>query len=137
MNRSVARIGAASIGSAGRGFGIAVAVAMATLWTSTAGAQVLAMSSTQHGGSIGTDGLADRSLQAQTDANGGLPAKLRRQIVEYPTAEAPGTVIVDTPHTFLYFVLGGGRAIRYEIGVGRDGFTWWGTKTIERMASRQ
>jgi lipoprotein-anchoring transpeptidase ErfK/SrfK len=134
MNRSVARIGAASIGSAGRGLGLAVVVAIATLWTSSAGAQVLAMSWPQNGGSIGADGFANRSLQAQTDANGGLPAKLRRQIVEYPTAEGPGTVIVDTPHTFLYFVLGGGRAIRYGIGVGRDGFTWSGTKTIERKA---
>jgi len=47
-----------------------------------------------------------------------LPAELRRQIVAYPTQEAPGTIVIDTPHTFLYFVLGGGRAIRYAIGVG-------------------
>ena len=63
-----------------------------------------------------------------------LPARLRRQIVEYSSGEAPGTVIVDTPHTYLYFVLGGGRAIRYGIGVGRDGFTWSGIKTVERKS---
>jgi lipoprotein-anchoring transpeptidase ErfK/SrfK len=59
---------------------------------------------------------------------------LRRQTVSYPTSEAPGTIIVDTPHTYLYFVLGGGKAIRYGIGVGREGFTWSGVKTVERKA---
>jgi lipoprotein-anchoring transpeptidase ErfK/SrfK len=63
-----------------------------------------------------------------------LRADLRRQTVSYPTSEAPGTIIVDTPHTYLYFVLGGGKAIRYGIGVGREGFTWSGVKTVERKA---
>jgi lipoprotein-anchoring transpeptidase ErfK/SrfK len=66
--------------------------------------------------------------------SGQQQARFRRQIVEYRTAEAPGTVIIDTPHTFLYYVLGNGRAIRYGIGVGRDGFTWSGTQTISRKA---
>jgi lipoprotein-anchoring transpeptidase ErfK/SrfK len=59
-----------------------------------------------------------------------LPQRLRRQIVSYSTREAPGTIIIDTPNTYLYYVLGGGQAIRYGIGVGRDGFTWAGTQTI-------
>jgi lipoprotein-anchoring transpeptidase ErfK/SrfK len=63
-----------------------------------------------------------------------LPARLRRQIVGYATHEAPGTIIIDTPHTYLYYVLGGGQAIRYGIGVGRDGFTWSGTQTITKKA---
>jgi lipoprotein-anchoring transpeptidase ErfK/SrfK len=42
-----------------------------------------------------------------------MPARLRRQIVSYATREAPGTVIIDTPNTYLYYVLGGGQAIRY------------------------
>ncbi|WGS22325.1 MULTISPECIES: L,D-transpeptidase [unclassified Bradyrhizobium] len=63
-----------------------------------------------------------------------LPARLRRRIVDYPTREAAGTIIIDTPHTYLYYVLGGGRAIRYGIGVGRDGFTWSGTQTITKKA---
>src|ERR1700722_15226504 len=50
-----------------------------------------------------------------------LPARLTRQIVNYPPREAAGTVITDTPNTYLYYVLGGGQAIRYGIGVGRDG----------------
>ena len=59
---------------------------------------------------------------------------MHRQIVYYQTTEAPGTIIVDTPNTYLYFVLGGGKAIRYGIGVGREGFTWSGVKTIERKS---
>jgi lipoprotein-anchoring transpeptidase ErfK/SrfK len=58
----------------------------------------------------------------------------RRQIVNYPTKEAPGTIIVDTPNTYLYLVMPGGKAMRYGIGVGREGFTWSGVKTIERKA---
>jgi lipoprotein-anchoring transpeptidase ErfK/SrfK len=53
-------------------------------------------------------------------------------IVNYSIREAPGTIVIDTPHTFLYYVLGDGRAIRYGIGVGRDGFTWSGVKSIVR-----
>jgi lipoprotein-anchoring transpeptidase ErfK/SrfK len=63
-----------------------------------------------------------------------LPAELRRQMVTYPTQEAPGTVVIDTPHTYLYYVLGGGRAIRYAIGVGREGFTWSGVQKVSRKA---
>jgi lipoprotein-anchoring transpeptidase ErfK/SrfK len=63
-----------------------------------------------------------------------LPARLKRQIVSYATREAPGTVIIDTPNTYLYYVLGGGQAIRYGIGVGREGFTWSGTQTITKKA---
>jgi lipoprotein-anchoring transpeptidase ErfK/SrfK len=63
-----------------------------------------------------------------------LPARLRRQIVSYATREAPGTVIIDTPNTYLYYVLGNGQAIRYGIGVGRDGFTWSGMQTVTKKA---
>jgi lipoprotein-anchoring transpeptidase ErfK/SrfK len=63
-----------------------------------------------------------------------LPARFKRQIVSYSTREAPGTIIIDTPNTYLYYVLGGGQAIRYGIGVGRDGFTWSGVQSITRKA---
>ena len=62
------------------------------------------------------------------------PARFKRQIVGYLTREAPGTIIIDTPNTYLYYVLGGGQAIRYGIGVGRDGFTWSGVQKVTRMA---
>ena len=67
-----------------------------------------------------------------SDENAELAPRLQRQVVDYPSREAPGTVIVDTPHTFLYYVLGNGKAIRYGIGVGREGFTWAGVKSIIR-----
>jgi lipoprotein-anchoring transpeptidase ErfK/SrfK len=63
-----------------------------------------------------------------------LPARLKRQIVSYATREAPGTVVIDTPNTYLYYVLGSGRAIRYGIGVGRDGFTWSGVQSVSWKA---
>jgi lipoprotein-anchoring transpeptidase ErfK/SrfK len=63
-----------------------------------------------------------------------LPANLRRQVVNYPTREAPGTIIIDTPNTYLYYVLGNGQAMRYGIGVGRQGFTWAGVQTVARKA---
>jgi lipoprotein-anchoring transpeptidase ErfK/SrfK len=62
------------------------------------------------------------------------PARFKRQVVNYATREAPGTIIIDTPNTYLYYVLGNGQAIRYGIGVGRDGFTWSGTQTITKKA---
>src|SRR3954449_836006 len=63
-----------------------------------------------------------------------LPARLKRQVVNYSTREAPGTIIIDTPNTYLYLVMGNGQAMRYGIGVGRDGFTWAGTQTITRKS---
>jgi lipoprotein-anchoring transpeptidase ErfK/SrfK len=52
--------------------------------------------------------------------------RFHRQIVDYATAEKPGTIIVNTPNRFLYFVLPGGKAVRYGIGVGKAGFAWEG-----------
>jgi lipoprotein-anchoring transpeptidase ErfK/SrfK len=61
-----------------------------------------------------------------------LPERFKRQVVAYSGSEAPGTIIVDTPNTYLYFVLGNGRAMRYGIGVGREGFTWSGVQSITK-----
>lgn len=75
--------------------------------------------------------------QAEADDDGvvtEMPAHLRRQVVSYATREAPGTIVIDTPNTYLYFVLNGGKALRYGIGVGRQGFTWSGTQAITKKA---
>lgn len=56
--------------------------------------------------------------------------KFHRQIVSYGTKEKPGTIIVDTPNKFLYFVLPGRKAVRYGIGVGKAGFAWEGEAYI-------
>lgn len=63
-----------------------------------------------------------------------VPAQLHRQTVDYPTGEPAGVVIIDTPNTYLYYVLGNGKAIRYGIGVGREGFTWSGVQYVSRKA---
>lgn len=63
-----------------------------------------------------------------------LPPQFRRQLVDYPTREPAGTIVIDTPNTYLYLVLGNGKAMRYGIGVGREGFTWSGRERISRMA---
>ncbi len=77
------------------------------------------------------------SLPAQSqpaqNADAQLPSRFQRQVVNFPTPEPAGTIIIDTPNTYLYFVLGQGKAMRYGIGVGRDGFTWSGTERITRM----
>ena len=65
---------------------------------------------------------------------GATPERLRRAVVAFGTTEAPGTSIIDTGNTTLYYVLGQGRAIRFGVGVGRDGFTWSGVQTISRKA---
>jgi lipoprotein-anchoring transpeptidase ErfK/SrfK len=61
-----------------------------------------------------------------------LAPNLRRQEVAFVTKEPPGTIVVDTRNTYLYYVLGNGRAIRYGVRVGRDGFTWTGVQKITR-----
>jgi lipoprotein-anchoring transpeptidase ErfK/SrfK len=53
-----------------------------------------------------------------------------RQRVDYQTKEAPGSIVIDTPHHFLYLVEGDGKAMRYGIGVGRPGFTWSGEHRV-------
>jgi lipoprotein-anchoring transpeptidase ErfK/SrfK len=61
-----------------------------------------------------------------------LAPNLRRQEVPFVTKEPAGTLVVDTPNTYLYYVLGNGHAIRYGVRVGRDGFTWTGVQKITR-----
>ena len=63
-----------------------------------------------------------------------LPPHLRKQEVAFPSKEPAGTIVVDTPNTYLYYVLGNGRAMRYGVRVGRDGFTWTGVQKVSRKA---
>jgi len=81
-----------------------------------------------------SDGEAEAADPGVADDSAEIDARLRRQVVAYDGPEAPGTVIVDTRHTYLYLVQPGHTAIRYGIGVGREGFTWSGTQTIARKA---
>ncbi len=72
--------------------------------------------------------------QFTPDADQAPAPALRRQVVSYVGNEPAGTIIVDPGHTFLYLTLGGGKALRYGIGVGRQGFEWSGTETIARKS---
>ena len=80
--------------------------------------------------------LFEAVMSTQTPAvevDGRAP-DLRRQVVDYQTRAAAGTIVIDTAQTYLYYVLGNGRAIRYGIGVGRVGFTWSGAQSVTRKA---
>ncbi len=69
------------------------------------------------------------------DEAASLSPRLQRQVVTYPTREAPGTIVIDTGRTPIsIYVLGNGQAMRYGIGVGREGFTWSGVQTVARKA---
>lgn len=61
-----------------------------------------------------------------------VPGALVRQVVDYASHQMPGTMIIDTRNTFLYLVLNDTQAMRYGIGVGREGFTWSGEQTVAR-----
>jgi lipoprotein-anchoring transpeptidase ErfK/SrfK len=107
------------------------------LLASGASAQVLGYASTPQT-AFPSDNMmlapVDPALTDDGDGASVVPERLRRTVVAFETREAPGTVIVDTGNTALYYVLGQGRAIRYGVGVGREGFTWSGVQTISRKA---
>jgi len=73
-------------------------------------------------------------LRPETGPTKELSEKFRRTLVEYRTSEPVGTIIVDTANTYLYLVLENGKAMRYGIGVGREGFTWAGAERISKIA---
>ncbi len=60
--------------------------------------------------------------------------KFKRKLITYRTDEKPGTIIIDTDERYLYHVQENGKAMRYGIGVGRDGFEWNGTERVTRKA---
>ena len=79
-------------------------------------------------------GAAYAALAPDERPQAGPPARFRRQEVDYSTSERPGTIVIDTPNKYLYLVEGGGKALRYGVGVGRPGFEWAGVKQISRKA---
>ncbi|OXT02894.1 hypothetical protein B7H23_03080 [Notoacmeibacter marinus] len=68
--------------------------------------------------------VKDASYTVPRIPPGKVAKKYHRALVRYDTAEKPGTIVVDTKAKYLYFVMDGGKAMRYGIGVGREGFTW-------------
>lgn len=77
----------------------------------------------------------DRQLLAHAPyAQASVPDTYRRHIVDYQRREAPGTILVDTDKRFLYYVLPGGKAIRYGVAVGEEAMAWSGVARVGRMA---
>jgi lipoprotein-anchoring transpeptidase ErfK/SrfK len=106
-------------------------VLFAAAWIGTASAAPLLPSGQDNSGRL----FAAAVLGGAPDpAATGLEPDLRRQFVSYRTQAAAGTIVIDVANTFLYYVLGDGTAIRYGIGVGRDGFGWAGAETVTRKA---
>ena len=73
-------------------------------------------------------------VRPETGPTKELSEQFRRTLVDYRGAEPVGTIIVDTANTYLYLVVENGKAVRYGIGVGREGFTWAGSERISRVA---
>jgi len=102
-------------------------VAALALTTALAGCStdgVSRMFSNDYGGRV------DAGYQLPTIPISKVPRQFHRQIVRYETDEQPGTIVVDTGQKFLYLVQPEGKAVRYGIGVGREGFEWQGTARI-------
>ena len=77
----------------------------------------------------------DANLEQQSIGGyGRIDPSYLRKAVYYPSTETPGTIVVDVQNRFLYFIEGSGRAIRYGIGVGRQGFSWKGEARVGRKA---
>jgi lipoprotein-anchoring transpeptidase ErfK/SrfK len=117
---------------------LAGTLAVSALLPGAANAQLLGYASTPQSSFPSDNIMVTPGHPAPSDdgspANNVLPERLRRAVVNLDTREAPGTVIIDTGNTALYYVLGHGQAVRYGVGVGREGFTWAGTQTISRKA---
>ncbi len=77
----------------------------------------------------------DRQLLAHPPyARASIPDQFQRHIVDYTRKEQPGTILVDTDARYLYYVLPGGKAIRYGVAVGEEAMAWSGIATVGRMS---
>jgi lipoprotein-anchoring transpeptidase ErfK/SrfK len=76
----------------------------------------------------------DRELLANPPyAQADIPEQFRRHVVDYPSREAPGTILVNSDARYLYYVLPDGKAVRYGVAVGNEALAWSGVATVGRM----
>jgi lipoprotein-anchoring transpeptidase ErfK/SrfK len=76
----------------------------------------------------------DRELLANPPyAQADIPEQFRRHVVDYPSREAPGTILVNSDARYLYYVLPEGKAVRYGVAVGNEALAWSGVATVGRM----
>lgn len=114
-------------------FKITLALAFVTLGAAApAAAGPLALAATDRAATPFDQVMRPAPYEATEEEAGpvDVPAHLRRQVVAYAGREAAGTIVIDTANTYLYYVLGGGKAVRYPVGVGRAGKQWSGTTFI-------
>jgi lipoprotein-anchoring transpeptidase ErfK/SrfK len=90
------------------------------------------VSGSMQGGEPGNMAALPPEVRPETEPAKELAPQFRRTLVDYRTKEPAGTIIVDTSKTYLYLVVGDGKALRYGIGVGREGFTWSGVERVTR-----
>jgi lipoprotein-anchoring transpeptidase ErfK/SrfK len=114
-------------------FALVAAMSLAPSLMTSASAQVMSYAPTSQDGFL-EDSIMVTPEQQQDAASYVMPERLRRTEVSYVSNQAPGTIVIDTGNTQLYYILGNNRAIRYGVGVGREGFTWAGTETVTRKA---
>jgi lipoprotein-anchoring transpeptidase ErfK/SrfK len=109
------------------------ALVLTPIWSNGASAQALSYASAPTSGFVDDEAMVAPDVM-EDGATYVTPERLRRTEVSFATREAPGTIVIDTANTQLYYVLGNGRAMRYGVGVGREGFTWAGTQIVTRKA---
>lgn len=116
-------------------FGLLTTIALAGCSTTSDSASV---DNKGAGPTVQTAQIFNDAYGVTKDAGYSLPAipidrvkpQFRRQVVSYETTERPGTIIVNTRERFLYYILPNGKAMRYGIGVGKQGFAWAGTAYV-------
>jgi lipoprotein-anchoring transpeptidase ErfK/SrfK len=105
------------------------------LWRSVICATALCLiSPVAQSQTAGESTIEERPGYVPTPDDEQLPPIYQKQVVFYRTTQPPGTIIVDTAERHLYLIQGNSRAIRYGVGVGRDGFRWEGLQRIVRKA---
>lgn len=112
---------------------LAAGLFVAPAFVGSASAQMMSYAPTSQDGFLEDNIMVTPEMERDA-ASYVMPERLRRAEVNYVSNQAPGTVVIDTGNTQLYYILGNNRAIRYGVGVGRDGFTWAGTETVTRKA---
>jgi lipoprotein-anchoring transpeptidase ErfK/SrfK len=114
---------------------LAAAVLLPVAVTGSAQAQALSYAPQTQSNVWTSDRLMAPDVAVEDESDGAaVPERFQRKIVAFETREPAGTIVIDTGNTYLYYVLGQGRAVRYGVGVGREGFTWSGVQTVTRKS---
>jgi lipoprotein-anchoring transpeptidase ErfK/SrfK len=102
---------------------------MAMLATGLASREAEAQASSYFAGTRTDNGVTFRATNFKK-----IAPKWHRQVVKFKSSEPQGTIVVDTRNHFLYLIMENKTAIRYGVGVGKEGFKWYGRSTIDRKA---